>query len=132
MDFMIKIIEYHSSHHQRFKEINIQWITRAHDLEVEDLKTLDDPENYILKPGGRIFIALYNDLVVGTCGYQNFGTEGFEMIKMAVDETYRGLNIGRMLAEESLKKMKSAGANRIFLFSNTKTSALAVELYKKL
>jgi ribosomal protein S18 acetylase RimI-like enzyme len=129
---MITITEYKTSHHSRFKEINVQWITRAHDLEVEDLKTLDDPEGYILKPGGRIFIAIYNNEVVGTCGYQTFGTQGFEMIKMAVDENYRGLSIGRILAEESLKQMKTLGARRIFLFSNTKTSALAVELYKKL
>lgn len=129
---MIEIVEYRPEHRQRFKEVNVQWITRSHVLEEEDLKTLDDPENYVLKPGGRIFIAVKDGYVVGSCGYMNFGTEGFEMIKMAVDEDFRGLSIGRLLGENSLQKMKELGAKRIFLFSNTKTSATAIELYRKL
>jgi GNAT superfamily N-acetyltransferase len=128
----IRIIEYSPEHRQRFKEINVQWITRDFVMEEEDIRTVEDPEGYILKPGGKIFIALYNNEVVGTCGYQNFGEEGFEMIKMAVDEKYRGLKIGKIIGEESLKKMKAYGANRIFLFSNTKGSAAAVQLYYKL
>lgn len=130
---MIEVLEYLPEHRQRFKEINVQWITRSHVLEEEDIRTLDDPENYVLKGGGRIFIALYKGVVVGTCGYLNFGPdEGFEMIKMAVDEDYRGLRIGRRLGEVSLQKMKEAGAKRIFLYSNTIGSATAILLYKTL
>ncbi len=130
-DPKIEIVEYRPQHHQRFKEINVQWITRDFVMEEEDNKTVDDPEGYILKPGGKIFIALYNNEVAGTCGYQNFGKDGFEMIKMAVDEKYRGLKIGKAIGEESLKRMKEYGAKRIFLFSNTKGSATAVQLYHK-
>lgn len=129
---MITIVDYQSTHRQRFKEVNVQWITRAHVLEEEDLRTLNDPESYVLKPGGRIFMALKDGYVVGSCGYLNFGAEGFEMIKMAVDEDYRGLGIGRLLGEESLKSMKAAGAGRIFLYSNSQGSATAIELYKSL
>jgi GNAT superfamily N-acetyltransferase len=128
----IQIVEYRPEYRQRFKEINEQWITRDFVMEEEDIKTVEDPEGYILKPGGKIFLALYNNKVVGTCGYQNFGDEGFEMIKMAVDEDFRGLKIGKILGEETLKKMKGYGAKRIFLFSNTKGSATAVQLYYKL
>lgn len=128
----IQIVEYRPEHHQRFKEINVQWITRDFVMEEEDIKTVEDPEGYILKPGGKIFIALYNNEVAGTCGYQNFGKDGFEMIKMAVDENYRGLKIGKIIGEESLKSMKEYGAKRIFLFSNTRGSATAIQLYYKL
>jgi ribosomal protein S18 acetylase RimI-like enzyme len=128
----IQIVEFHPEHRQRFKEINVQWITRDFVMEEEDIKTVDDPEDYILKPGGKIFISLYNNEVVGTCGYQNFGNNEFEMIKMAVDEKYRGLKIGKIIGEESLKKMKAYGAKKIFLFSNTKGSATAIALYRKL
>jgi GNAT superfamily N-acetyltransferase len=51
---------------------------------------------------------------------------------MAVDENYRGLKIGKIIGEVSLQKMKAYGAKRIFLFSNTKGSATAVQLYYKL
>lgn len=129
---MIEIVEYLPGHQSRFKAINEQWITRSHVLEEEDVKTLEDPENHVLKNGGRIFMALYNGFPVGSCGYLNFGAEGYEMIKMAVDEDYRGLHIGRRLGDVSLQKMKEAGATRIFLYSNTQGSATAIRLYRKL
>ena len=128
----IQIVEYLPEHHQRFKEINVQWITRSFEMEEEDIKTVDDPEGYILKGGGKIFIALYNNEVVGTCAYLNFGNNEYEMIKMAVDEKLRGLKIGKIIGEESLKKMKAYGAKKIFLVSNTKGSATAIQLYYKL
>lgn len=128
----IKIVEYLPEHRERFKEINVQWITRNFVMEEEDAKTVDDPEGYIIKGGGKIFIALYNTEVAGTCAYLNFGNHEFEMIKMAVDEKFRGLKIGKIIGEESLEKMKAYGAKKIFLFSNTKGSATAVALYHKL
>ncbi len=129
---MISIVEYEAKHQPRFKAINEQWITRNHVLEEEDIKTLADPEGYVLKGGGRIFIALYNDYPVGTCAYLNMGDNVYEMIKMAVDEDYRGKSIGRLLGEFSIPKIKEMGAEKIILFSNTQGSQIAIELYKKL
>ena len=128
----IQIVEYLPEHQQRFKEINVQWITRDFFMEEEDIRTVDDPDGYVLKGGGKIFIALYNNEVAGTCGYLNFGNDEYEMIKMAVDEKFRGLKIGKIIGEVSLLKMKTYGAKKIFLFSNTKGSARAVALYRKL
>lgn len=128
----IKIVEYLPEHRERFKEINVQWITKSFVMEEEDWKTVNDPEGYIIQPGGKIFIALRNNEVVGTCAYLNFGNNEYEMIKMAVDENYRGLKIGKIIGETSLQKMKEYGAGKIFLFSNTKGSATAVQLYYKL
>lgn len=132
MNDIVEIVDYTADHRQRFKEINEQWITSQFLMELEDIKTLEDPEGYILKGGGRIFIALYNGQAVGTCAYLNFGDQVYEMIKMGVDEQYRGLKIGRLLGEVSVERMKAEGAKKLFLFSNTKGSRVAIELYKKL
>jgi ribosomal protein S18 acetylase RimI-like enzyme len=129
---IITIVTYSPLHHQRFKEINEQWISARFVLEEEDIKTLLDPEKYILKSGGEIFIALCDGNPVGTCAYLNFGNNNFEMIKMAVDLNYRGQGIGKKIGEESLRKMKKHGAKKIFLFSNTKGSVEAIQLYRKL
>src|SRR6266566_3120257 len=128
----IKIVEYKPEHKERFKEINVQWITRNFVMEEEDIKTVNDPEGYILKDGGEIFIALYKNFPVGTCAYLNMGENIYEMIKMAVDEKYRGLKIGSILGKESVQKIKELGAKNIFLYSNTKGSPVAIELYRKL
>src|SRR6185369_8439357 len=105
----ITIVEYTPEHHTRFKEINEQWITRLYDMEEEDIKTVEDPENYVLKGGGRIFIALYKGYPVGTCAYLNMGDDVYEMIKMAVDEGFRGLRIGKRIGEESVQAIKEMG-----------------------
>ncbi len=101
-------------------------------MEEEDIKTVNNPEGYVLKDGGRIFIAMHNDYAVGTIAYLNMGAHVFEMIKLAVDEKYRGLKIGRILCEQSLDAMGKMGAKKIILFSNRKGSAEAIALYHKL
>jgi GNAT superfamily N-acetyltransferase len=128
----IEIVEYLPEHCDRFKEINVQWITRLYVMEEEDIKTVEDPESYVLKAGGKIYIALCNGYPVGTCAYLNLGDGVYEMIKMAVDENYRGLKIGKKIGEVSVRKIKELGAKKIILFSNRSGSAAAIELYRKL
>lgn len=128
----IEIVGYLPEHQKRFKEINVQWITRSYEMEEEDIKTVEDPESYILKNGGRIYIALYNGFPVGTCGYLYLGNGEYEMIKMAVDEAYRGLKIGKKIGEASVSAIKALGAKKIILFSNRAGSAKAIEMYYKL
>ncbi|MEO6301765.1 MAG: GNAT family N-acetyltransferase [Bacteroidia bacterium] len=128
----IQIVEYKPEHKFRFKEINEQWITRLYVMEEEDIKTVEDPEGYILKEGGKIYIALHNNYPVGTCAYLNMGEGVYEMIKLAVDEDYRGLSIGRIISEASIQSIKDLGAKKIILFSNTKGSAVAIAMYRKL
>lgn len=128
----ITIVDYKPEHRQRFKEINEQWITRSFVMEEEDVKTLENPEEHVLAGGGRIYIALCDGHVVGTCGYIYMGDGVYEMIKMAVDENYRGLQIGQKLGEHSIQKIRELGAKKIILYSNTKGSAVAVNLYRKL
>jgi GNAT superfamily N-acetyltransferase len=125
----IEIVEYVPAHRKRFKEINEQWITRLYVMEEEDIKTVEDPEKYVLLHGGKIFIALCKGYPVGTCAYLNMGNQEFEMIKMAVDEKYRGLKIGKLLGIHSVEKMWIYGAEKLILFSNRAGSAVAIQLY---
>jgi hypothetical protein len=124
----IQVVDYAPEHRIRFKEINEQWITRLYVMEEEDIKTVSDPEEYVLKNGGRIYIALHIGFPVGTCAYLNLGEGVFEMIKMAVDEKYRGLKIGKTIGEFSMRKIRELGAKKIILFSNRKGSAVAIDL----
>ena len=128
----VQIVEYLPEYKQRFKEINVQWITRSYVMEEEDIKTVEDPEGYILKEGGKIYIALHKGYPVGTCAYLNLGNGIYEMIKMAVDENYRGLKIGKKIGEVSVQKIKELNPKKIILFSNRKGSAKAIEMYHKL
>jgi len=128
----VKIVDYSEIYKKAFAEINIAWITKDYELEEEDQQELFQPEKYILNDGGAILIAIYNNEPVGTCALINGGNGIFELVKMAVTEKARGLKIGRTLGEEAIKKAKELGCRKLILHSNTKTSSLAVALYRKL
>ena len=55
----------------------------------------------------------------------------YEFTKMAVDEKFQGLKIGRLLAETAIVKAKSMGASKIILYSHTSLTT-AIGLYRKL
>ncbi len=40
-----------------FRTLNEEWISRDFVLEKKDLETLGDPENAILRKGGKVFLA---------------------------------------------------------------------------
>lgn len=126
------IINYKPSHHEAFKKINIDWIADKFVVEDVDIEVLDNPDEHILKPGGHIFMAEYNNELVGTCALTNEGDGIYELTKMGVDKNYRGLKIGYLLGEATVNKAKELGAKKLVLHSNREGSAAAIELYKKL
>src|ERR1043165_2785072 len=128
----IEIVDYDPSYHQPFKDMNIAWIAKDFFVEDVDIEVLDDPDRFILNPGGCIIMALHNGEAVGTCSLKNKGGGLYELTKMTVDEKARGLKIGHLLGLAILDKARLLGAKKVELYSNTKGSAPAIQLYYKL
>ncbi len=128
----LQIIEYTKEHYQRFKEINLDWISKSYVVEDIDKKVLDNPDEYIFKNGGTILMAIYDHEIVGTCALTNEGNNIYELTKMGVDEKHRGLKIGYHLGVAILEKAKQSGAEKVILYSNTKHSGIGINLYRKL
>ena len=120
-------------HAKGFKEINARWIEHYFGLEDIDLKYLDNPKSEILNKGGFIYIAESGNDVVGTCAMIKMDNPefDFELAKMGVDDQFRGLGIGRKLAELCIQHAKEIGAKKIYLESNSKLKA-ALGLYSSL
>ena len=127
----IKIIDYLPGHKIFFKQLNYIWIKKYFTVEKEDLKLLENPEEYIIKPGGAILMAERDGNIIGTCGLLRINDGTFELVKMAVDEKERGKRIGYLLGEAAIKKAKDLGADKIQLETNSSLIP-AVNLYKKL
>jgi len=127
----IQIIDYLPEHKIYFKQLNYVWIKKYFNVEEEDLKLLENPEEHIIKPGGAIIMAKRGNNIVGTCGLVKINEGIFELVKMAVDEKERGRKIGYLLGDAAINKAKKLGANRIQLETNSILIA-AVNLYKKL
>jgi len=126
----VSIVDYTSTYGKAFKALNEAWIKKYFELEEEDIKTLDNPDQ-ILKGGGFIFVALVDSIAVGVCALRKASADTYEFSKMAVAENVQGLGIGRKLGEAAIAKAKLVGAKRIFLEGNTSLEA-SIYLYRKL
>lgn len=127
----LKIVPFEIKYKNDFKSLNVSWIEKYWTMEEGDYKSLNNPEEYILQPGGSIAIALYNDRPVGTCALIKLKDGEYELAKMAVDESTQGLGIGYQLGLHIIEAAKELGAHRLYLGSNTVLES-ALHLYRKL
>lgn len=128
----VQIIEYKSQYKSAFKSLNEEWISTYFEMEESDYKALDNPEEYILNKGGKIFVALYNNEPLGVCALIKMDkSNNFEMAKMAVSPKAQGKSIGSLLGKTVINAAKELGASKIYLESNTILKP-AINLYYKL
>jgi DNA-binding MarR family transcriptional regulator/N-acetylglutamate synthase-like GNAT family acetyltransferase len=127
----VEIIDYSPEFQGDFKRLNYEWIEKYFKLEDSDHQSLDNPNQKILQPGGFIYLARYNNEVVGTCALIKVDDERYELAKMAVTEKVRGKGIGWLLGQAAIHKARDLGAKTIYLESNTVLEA-AIHLYQKL
>ena len=118
-------------HQPAFRALNHEWISHYFTLEPIDNEMLDDPQGYILNPGGHIFMASYDGDLVGTCALINEHGGIYELAKMAVSPRAQGLGIGWALGMAVLDKARELGASRVELLSNSRLTP-ALKLYDKL
>ena len=127
----IKIVNYRPAYQSFFESFNRAWIEKYFWLEELDKYVLTQPEKAILKNGGAIFMALYNDEVAGTVALMKVKEGCFEFTKMAVSENFRRLGIAEALSHAAIRKAKLLGAEKIILYSQTQLQP-AILLYKKI
>jgi N-acetylglutamate synthase-like GNAT family acetyltransferase len=114
-----------------FRILNEEWITRYFTLEEKDREILGDPENTILRKGGRIFMAYAHDGAIGCVALIPMEDGVYELSKMAVAPQLRGRGIGRRLLEYAIAQAKEMGATSLFLGSSKKLNN-AVHLYESI
>lgn len=115
-----------------FYDINAQWITSMFSLEATDREVLENPAAKIIEPGGAILFVDAPGLgVVGTCALQKTGHSSFELTKMGVRESARGLKAGEFLLDAAISRAQEMGADPLYLLTNKKCAA-AIHLYEKL
>ena len=129
----VQIVAYEPKYHEAFKALNVEWISTYFEMEEADYKALDNPKEYILDKGGKIFVALYQNEPVGVCAMIKMkdANYDFELAKMAVSPKAQGKNIGWLLGQTIIENAKKEGAKKLYLESNTILKP-AISLYHKL
>jgi len=128
----LSIREYSDDLAQHFHDINAEWIEAMFVLEPVDREVLENPRAKIIAPGGVILFVEAEGLgIVGTCALKPTGGESYELTKMGVRETARGLGAGAFLLEAVIARGVEIGADPLYLLTN-KACAAAIHLYEKL
>jgi GNAT superfamily N-acetyltransferase len=129
----VQIIEYTPEYQPAFRSLNEEWISTYFEMEEADYKALDNPEEYILNKGGKIFVALYNEEPLGVCALIKIDDPeyDFEMAKMAVSPKAQGKNMGWLLGQAVIHSAKELGTSKLYLESNTILKP-AINLYYKM
>jgi len=129
----VKIVEYEPKYQSAFKALNEEWISTFFEMEEADYKALDNPKEYILDKGGKIFVALYKNEPLGVCALIKMDDQNydFEMAKMAVSPKAQGKNLGWLLGQAIIDSAKQLRASKIYLESNTILKP-AINLYQKM
>lgn len=123
--------EYEPALAPAFKAINTEWIEAMFTLEQADRDTLDDPQGSILAGGGAILFVEAEGLgVVGTCALRRSGGSAFELTKMGVLQSSRGLKAGEFLLTATIARARRMGADPLYLLTNSACAA-AIHLYEK-
>ena len=111
-----------------FETLNLQWIKKYFKVEEEDSKILKNPKSYVIDGGGQIFFAVKDGKAIGTAAMVLTKERIFELSKMAVDSSYQGFGIGRMLINKCIQFAEKENALEIFLITNDRLLP-ALELY---
>ncbi len=127
----VKIVEYTDALAKEFHDINAEWITKLFALEPSDREILENPRARVIDRGGAILFAKTADHgIVGTCALYKSGAGTFELTKMGVRESARGLKAGEKLLHAAILRAKKLGAKKLYLLTNSKCRA-AIHLYEK-
>lgn len=128
----LRVLEYRDGLAQAFHDINREWIEAMFVLEPLDREVLENPREKIIAPGGTILFVEAEGLgVVGTCALKPTGGGGYELTKMGVLESARGLGAGAFLLAAIIARAQRIGAEPLYLLTN-RTCAAAIHLYEKL
>lgn len=128
---MIEIVPYRAELAAAFQKLNLDWIERLFAVEEADRKVLADPERSIIASGGQIFFALDGDAAVGTVAMIRIEAGRYELAKMAVASSHQKRGIGERLGAAGIDWARSAGAEMIFLQTNSRLGN-SIRLYERL
>ena len=127
----VAIERYRPDHAAAWRSLNEDWLVAGgYALEPKDQQVLGDPQGAVIDRGGVIFIAEQDGEAVGCCSLMAMADGGYEVGKMAVLESARGLNLGWRLLEACEAAARATAAPRLYLETNS-AQTHAIALYRR-
>ncbi|MBK6780856.1 MAG: GNAT family N-acetyltransferase [Gemmatimonadetes bacterium] len=128
---MAEILPFQPAFAADFRRINLAWLAQYFTVEPLDLVYLEDPQGKILDPGGDVFFAVEDGMVLGTCAAIPHAPGVLELAKFAVVPAAQGKGLGTALAQAVLDFARRRGDHTVMLLSNHRLTA-ALRIYERL
>lgn len=125
----MNIVSYQDKYKKDFIDLNLAWIKKYFKVEAQDVKMLNEVENFLAK-GAAVYFAMEQDKVIATCMVVPIDNQVWEICKLATDEHYMGKGAGSAVLKASMNYAKEHGAKKLMIVTNTILSA-AMHLYNK-
>jgi GNAT superfamily N-acetyltransferase len=127
----LQILEYRPEHQPYFEKFNKAWLEEYFLIEPFDKWVLENPDEALIKNGGRIYFAASGSDIVGIVALRFIEDGVYEVTKMAVDKAYRGIGAGQFLCRAVINKAREMGVAKLVLWSN-RILKNAIHIYLKL
>ncbi len=127
----MKIINYQPELQGFFERFNKAWLEEHFTVEPIDKYVLENPEEAILKDGGKIIFAEHDGKIIGTAALRRLDETTIELTKMAVDKAARGLGAGKLLCKTAIEMARCMQVKTLVLYSQTGLAA-AIGIYRSL
>ncbi|MCM1425177.1 MAG: GNAT family N-acetyltransferase [Eubacterium sp.] len=125
----MEIISYQEKYKNDFIELNLVWIKKYFKVEPQDVKMLNNIEDFLIK-GAAVYFAVEQDKAIATCMVVPRNGHVWEICKLATDEQYMGKGAGSAVLKACMDYAKEHGAKKLMIVSNNILSA-AMHLYAK-
>ena len=116
--------------HRKRHVADIALIDRYFDAKAWEAELAGLPGKYAPKKKGSLLIAYHDGKPAGCVALHDLGGGVAEMKRMFVPENFRGLGVGRALADQILADAKNAGYTRMRL-DTSKHQKEAMQLYER-
>jgi ribosomal protein S18 acetylase RimI-like enzyme len=126
----VSIVKFSPEYAPDFARLNYEWIEKYFAIEQHDHEILDDPQTWVIDPGGEVLMALINGEAVGTVALIPAGEGILELTKMAVSPSHHGRGIGDLLMRAAIEHARVMRTRVIFLETHH-SLAPAMSLYHK-
>ena len=127
----VGIVDFEPTLAGHFDRLNSEWLDTLFTVEDIDARVLGDPQRYVIAAAGHILFARAAGEIVGAVALKHAGSRRYELTKMAVTATARGMGAGRLLGLAAVDRYRELGGTCLFLESHSSLLP-ALVLYESL
>jgi N-acetylglutamate synthase-like GNAT family acetyltransferase len=114
----LAIIRYHEEFKDSFRVINYEWIEKYFEVTELDKQAFENPEKAILDKGGYIYLALYDNTIIGSIALERISNKQFALTRMGVQASFQGMKVGQSLMKTAIDKCKELELDSVILYTN--------------